>query len=575
MFLKTVILNIAILIAVISANEDGAQTHIEVKQNFRKIGNIATGLSYAHIHATVKFGKLKHAVNSVIKVLKIRQEQSTSEVEKGYIATIQPQLQIAKANLDNLQDLFFGENDVRSKRQIFLGLAIALGIFNTGMSIFNTAEIVKIHSQITGLQTDMIEGFEHVAHILNEEQHVLYQIVNNVNLIKETCRYALDQIQNEQEEIRTLQNIVGLGALVSNLNAELAAWGRGLESLSHGQMHPTLINKTAMKKAFDSVQLQASQIGLQTLHKDWKSIYKTKLSYFSTKKEEIVIILHIPLVEQSPLEIFEYLPVPFTMDKMFVTIEGDNNILATDLLGQHGLEMSSTDLLRCQTEDIHHGKLFICPDTNLSQNQIRKSCLGSIFFGHQQEVVKQCHHFIHLFEQQTEFMKQISDDTVVLFSKEDLTVRQTCHKITKTLVNITGLTSITVKPGCKVTTEQYTFTSPTAFKIESDFIVKTMRIPMIHFTDGHESAELTSKLQELMKNKTPERIHLDTLKNWIRQEKTKTAQQAFGHGTSSAAILCSVAVVVVFLILYWRYKKISKKTNPTKNDNDDSNKSKA
>ena len=572
MLSKTVILSIAIVIAVISANKDGAQTHIEIKQNFRKIGNLATGLSYAHIHATVKFNKLKHAVHSVIKVIKLRHEQSTSEVEKEYIATILPQLQIAEDNLGNIQDLFFGENDMRSKRQIFLGLAMALGIFNTGMSIYNTAEIMKIHSQISGLQTDMIEGFEHVSHILEEEQHVLHQMVHNVNKIKESCRYALDQIRNDQQEIRTLQNIVGLGALVSNFNAELAAWGRGLESLSHGQMHPTLINKAAMKKAFDSVQLQASQIGLQTLHKDWKSIYKTKLSYFSTKKEEIVVILHVPLVEQSPLEIFEYLPVPFNMDKMFVTIEGDNNILATDLLGQHGLEMSSTDLLRCQTEDIHHGKLFICPDTNLLQNQIRRSCLGSIFFGHQQEVVKKCHHFTELYEQQTEFIKQISDDTVILFSKEDLTVRQTCNKITRTLVNVTGLTSITVKPGCKVTTEQYTFTSPIVFNVESDFIAKTMKIPVIHFTEEHESAELTTRLQELRMIKTPGRIHLDTLKNWIQQEKIKTAHQAFGHGTSSAAILCSVAVVVVFLVLYWRYKIISKKTNTTKNDDSDNNK---
>ncbi len=422
MFSKTVILCITILIAVITANEDG-QNHVEIKQNFCKIGSLATGLSYAHIHATVKFSKLKYAVHSVVKVLKLRHDESTSAVEKGYIETIQPQLQIAQDNLDDLHDLFFGENDVRSKRQIFLGIAMALGIFNTGLSIYNSAEIVMIHSQINGLRTDMIEGFKHVAHILEEEQHVLHQIVHNVNILKESCRYALDQIRNEQQEIRTLQNIVTLGAQVGSLNAELAAWGRGLESLSHGKMHPMLINKTAMKKAFDSVQIQAAQVRLQTLHTDWKSIYKTKLLYFSTKKEEIVVILHIPLVERSPLELFEYLLVPFKMDKMFVTIQGDKNILATDLVGQQGLEMSRTDLMRCQTEDLHHGKLFICPDTNLSQNQIRRSCLGGIFFGYQKEVLQKCQHFASLFEQQVEFIQQVSDETVVLFSREDLTVR--------------------------------------------------------------------------------------------------------------------------------------------------------
>lgn len=568
MLSKKLVLLFAIVIAVISANNLGANDHLEIRQNFRKIGDLASGLSYAHVHATVKFNRLKSAVHNVLHVIKLRKEKTDSEVEKGYIDTIQPQLEIAKETLENLQDLFFGKNDVRSKRQIFLGLAIALGIFNTGMSIYTSTEILKLHSQLTGLQNDMIDGFQHVAHVLDEEQHVLHQIVKNVNLIKESCRYALDQIQNDQQEIRSLQNIVGLGALISNLNAELAAWGRGLESLSHGQLHPTLVNKMAMRKAFEDIKLQAVKVGLQTLHSDWTSVYKAKLSYFATKKEEIVVIVHIPLVEQAPLEIYEYIPVPISLDGMFVTIEGNRELLATDLQGQYGLEMSKTDILRCQTEDIHHGKLFICPDSNLKQNQIRRSCLGSLFFGHK-EVVQNCHHFVHLYEQQSEFMKQISDDAVVLFSKEDLTVRQTCDKKTETL-NVSGLTSLNVKPGCKVTTELYTFTSPVVINTQTDFIAKTMKIPKVHFTDGLETQELVHKLKELAKIKNPDNIHLNELKNWIQEEKTKVTIQSIGHSTSAAAILCSIAVIVVFSLLVWRYRKTSKRN---KDDSTDANKS--
>jgi len=212
MLSKKLVLLFAIVIAVISANNLGANDHLEIRQNFRKIGDLASGLSYAHVHATVKFNRLKSAVHNVLHVIKLRKEKTDSEVEKGYIDTIQPQLEIAKETLENLQDLFFGKNDVRSKRQIFLGLALALGIFNTGMSIYTSTEILKLHSQLTGLQNDMIDGFQHVAHVLDEEQHVLHQIVKNVNLIKESCRYALDQIQNDQQETRSLQNIPGAQA---------------------------------------------------------------------------------------------------------------------------------------------------------------------------------------------------------------------------------------------------------------------------------------------------------------------------------------------------------------------------
>jgi hypothetical protein len=169
-------------------------------------------------------------------------------------------------------------------------------------------------------------------------------------------------------------------------------------------------------------------------------------------------------------------------------------------------------------------------------------------------------------------VRQIADDTIVLFSKEDLTVRQTCNKITRTIVNVTGLTSLTVKPGCKVTTELYTFNSPIVISMESDFIAKTMKIPIIQFTDGHEVTELASKLRELTKIKTPDRIHLDTLKNWIREENSKIALQSFGHGTSAAAILCCVAVITVFLFLYWRYRRTSKNPKTNLTNNDESNK---
>lgn len=561
MLSKQVIIALVILIAAICANDIGANQHIKVQQNFRKLGHLATGLSYGHIHATIKFNKLKHAVHSVLHVLKLRHDQSTSEVEKQFINTLQPQLQIAQDSLDDLHDLFFGDNDARSKRQLFLGLAFALGIFNTGMSIYNTAEIAQLHSQITGLKTDMLEGFRHVTHVLEEDQHVLHQIVNNVNVIKESCRYALDQINNQQDQIRTIQNMIEIGAFVSNLNAELAAWARGLESLSHGTLHPTLVNKSAMKKAFESLQEKGMHIGLKTLHKSWMSVYKNKISYFSTKNEDIIVMVHIPLVEQDPLELLEYLPIPIKLENMFLMIEGSKNIFATDLQGQQGLEMSSTDLLRCQTEDLHHGKLFICPDTNLLQNQVRKTCLGSIYFGHQNEVVKKCNHFVNLHGDQTEFMKQISEDTVILFSKEDLTVRQVCSGVISTIANLTGLTSLTVTSGCKLVTEEFTFRSPVIIDQQKDFIKKTMKIPSFKLFNGTSAEEIEFQLKKLESIQKPDRIHLDTLKKWIREEKRSNFHQTAGYAVSTITLIIGLIMISAMVFLFLRYKR----NRPTQN----------
>ena len=76
MLSRKLVLSFAIVIAVISANSIGANDHLEIRQNFRKIGNLASGLSYAHVHTTVKFNRLKNAVNNVLHVIKMRREKT-------------------------------------------------------------------------------------------------------------------------------------------------------------------------------------------------------------------------------------------------------------------------------------------------------------------------------------------------------------------------------------------------------------------------------------------------------------------------------------------------------------------
>lgn len=95
---------LAIFIAVISANDFGQnEEHVEVSQNFNKVGYFATGLTYGHIHATVKFNLLKKAVKDVLRVLQQRRAISTSVVERNLIDILQPQVQIAEEALDDLQ----------------------------------------------------------------------------------------------------------------------------------------------------------------------------------------------------------------------------------------------------------------------------------------------------------------------------------------------------------------------------------------------------------------------------------------------------------------------------------------
>ena len=547
---KLCILLPLILIVKINGNEE-----IHFEQNFRQIGTITTGLSFGHIHGKINFKKLKFAYKSIIHYVEERRRLTKSTEEKNFIDTLSPQLQVATRTLQDIESLFFKDSATRQKRQLFLGIAMALGVVNTGMSIYNTAQIKKLYSVLSDQREDMMDGFKHVAHALEEEDHAIHQITKNVEILKTTCQYVLERIDNEINQINSLTNIVRVITLVNNLHSELLAWGRGLDSLSNGRLHPTLINPDKLRKGLKETIEKALKFGLKPLHREVSYFYKNPVSYLATEDEEIIIFVHVPLVEADPLNLFEYLPIPKQIGNIFVTIESTKTILATDLQGHFGMELSEMDLMRCQTEDKHNGKLFICANTNLIQNKIRRTCLGSLFFGHTKEVMEKCLYFPETLQTREEFAKQISIDQIVFFAKEDITLIETCPDSIRTLPNITGLTTIKVPAGCKIVTENYTFKSPIIVDVESDFIRRTIRIPRIPYLSDHRAEEMEKHLEDLKKIKMPEKIHLAEFENWIRQREHEYIRQNVGYVISLASIAIGLIVICVLVFLFLRYKR--------------------
>lgn len=553
---KLSILSLFVIIVIVNGNEE-----INFDQSFRQIGTITTGLSYGHIHGKIDFRKLKIAYKSIIHYVEERKRKTKSTEEQDFIETLSPQLRVATRTLQNIEDLFFKKSTVRHRRQLFLGIAMALGVVNTGMSIYNTAQIKKLYSALSEQKMDMIDGFKQVAHALEEEDHVVHQITLNVEILKNTCKYMLERVDNEIVEINSLKNTIKLMTLVNNLNAELLAWGRGLDSLSNGRLHPALINSDKLKKGLQETVEKARRYGLKPVHQEVSYLYKNPVSYLATEEEEIIIFVHVPLVEQDPLNLFEYIPIPTQIGNIFVTIESKKTIIALDLQGQFGMELSEMDLMRCQTEDIHNGKMFICPNTNLVQNQIRRTCLGSLFFGHTKAAMEKCLYFPHKLENREEFAKQISLDKIVFFAKENITIIETCPDSIRTLPNITGLTTIKVPAGCKIITENYTFKSPMVIDTESEFIRRSIRIPRIPLLSEDRAEEVEKHLDALKKIKMPERIHLAEFENWIRKKESENIHQNVGYLINVITLIIGLSVICALVYLFLRYRKSRMQNN--------------
>jgi hypothetical protein len=299
---------------------------------------------------------------------------------------------------------------------------------------------------------------------------------------------------------------------------------------------------------------------MRPLHQELSSLYKCPVSYISTTDHIIKMFVHIPLTEHEPLSLFEHLPIPQMVDNILLTVEGTRNILATDIEGRRGLEMSEFDLLRCQSEDVHNGKLYICPNTNLIQNNIRNSCLGSMFFGNKKKMMEKCQIFPFLSEQ--EFVQQVSENTVSICPQEDITVRQSCQGKITILPNITGLTTVTVPAGCKLVSEKYTFISPKIIDINSEFVKNIVKIPRIDFFPDGNTEEIGEQLKVLQTLKSDHRVELSTLNEWIQNRKTEQQNRQLGYGFGSTAIIATVVVVGILIYLFVRYRRGQKSNTP-------------
>lgn len=542
------ILSILLLIGVMSA----LQHDIEMSPSFRRLGLLATGLSYGHLHGTIDLRQLHQAHRSVLHVIEERLRTASSKEEINLIGTLKPQLLSGTRILDDLEEMFFGGPHTRHKRQLFIGLAMALGIVSSGTSIYNTVEISKLHSDITSLR----QGLHHVAHVMTAEAHAINRLNDNLHKVKESCTFILERLQNQQNEINALTEVIGLLTLIQNFNTELSAWGRGMESLAEGHLHPSLVDKQKLHQAISAIEEQARKSGRRLLHENKSQIYRAPTSFLATEDEKIIFITHVPLVEQQPLEMFELLPSMKRIHNIVMEVSAEKQILATDSRGQTGIEMTQLDLLRCQREDRHNGRFFICPDANVFRNEIRKTCLGGMFFSHQNEIEERCLHTIRL--EDKEDLVQIEKDEILLFSQENTTLIEKCSNGTHYHQVAAGITRKKTRFGCELTTKEFTFKSPKDIDEDKNFIVRRFQAQKFLFVNNQTANSIHKAITALKALNNPDKIRVEQIQAWIEQDSATTRNWGINLSISSIVGFIGILLIAFIIIMYIKFRKNNK-----------------
>lgn len=538
-----------ILLLVIVTSAVQAQDSVKIPVAFRRVGKLATGLSYAHLRATIDFGQVQRAHKLLAQHLREELKTATSSDVRTFFEMVLNQLSLSSGQLDRLEEVFFSTQHHRDKRQLMGGLGLGMGIFGLGLSIYNLVEIKKLHREIDNFR----DGFNHVLHALEDTDHAIATLTSSVNSIKRAVSIVISEVENGKRELEILRHSLLISNMIQHHNVEISLWARGLESVLQKQLQPTLVKSKQIRHGLEEICHKAKKQKLNCLSEENSAIFKMPISYFATEDKKIYVFIHIPLIDREPINLYQHLPTPVKIGNLFFTLHSGKQFLATDSLGVLGMELSDEELSHCHRQNLHSGITFLCPNTNLIRLKIKKTCLGALLFGLKDIVPNSCKGRIQSQEEKEEKAVQISETDILLYNPQSETYMEHCPNGSRTLPSLKKVAIIKTSPGCQIVMNDFVFRAAKTFQDESDFVDQPMEIDWPKMANS-TFKDLETAFNEMERLQDPKRTDLHQLKKWINDNKNERAVD-MNFVVAAIALTASVVIVLFLCILYISHKR--------------------
>lgn len=536
-----------ILLASMLAVNGRKDKQVKIDTAFRKLGLYASQLSFAHIHTHIDLRKMISEHQELTLYLEENEKAENYGRLHHIVQMLRKQLDISSTTLQRLHLAFFGKESHRDKRQALAALSMGFGIFGLGTSIYNTVEIGKLQGEMAKTQQEVSLIIEK----MDAENEAVNKLSTSVMTLKQTCQKVIEISKDNRIHV---DHLFTLSLMVNEHNTKLLEVARGLESLLHGRLDPSLVNTLSLEEIMKSLNGKAAEQGLKLLHREISMVFKSPITYVALENGLIDIIVHIPLVKQDPIELYEYVPIPIKIGNLIMTVESQKEVLAMDKNGNLGLELSKVDLIQCQIENTHDGKVYLCPNSNLVRNNVRSTCLGSLMSGRMETIRDRCHHLVEQSNLSEEFAKQISQDTIIMYIQENDTAQLVCRNGSRSAKLSMGLHRIVVSPGCQMISESFVFAPQVEVDISSSFMEQRINFVREELLGQVENQELDRAYEELSKIEPIKRVDLRKLKDWIQRSDSARNHSVVTYGLLVSSVLISVAIVGYLVYLYCKIK---------------------
>ena len=424
---------------------------------FEEVGEMASGLSYAHLSIPVDLEHLRGLLTSHRTTASRAMRELTSELQitttggqiKAYISNWMGRHDDSYRKLIQRFDAhtaLFDEGEAeatRPRRQI-------LGVLGLGVGIYNSYKLAKLSSLVNG-------NTELVGSLYNATDVKFREVDEKLTFLNKTVDFVVEEFQKASSKMRISALTAELDHHLNEIKDECQGWLTGLSALFRGRLSPDLFDLVKLKRAVKSLQDRAAQDGFQYIHSTIGDVFSMETSHLR-HGSMLHIFVHVPVSSGTRMKVYRMIPTPVHLASgLTVMVSPEKDLLVVDQGNTMGAETSSSELQECRRSH----NLYFCDNLRVFDRHLEDTCVGSLFVANIEKAKEHCRVEVGLRDR--EVLTPLNQTAFRLATPKTITLFTTCG-VGPTRIE-EGETIVDIPGGCAAYTPNKWFLAGTTTEI--------------------------------------------------------------------------------------------------------------
>ena len=342
-------------------------------------------------------------------------------------------------------------------RFAFVTLVSSLVAGAAGFIFGSSHDPTQAQEQLLANQHHLVEVLRANEHRASIDHQALYNLTAEVNDIR-----TLMAVEDHKVQV----GFLSLTAMMS-VTEQATRVSSGLEMLVNThRLSPALVNTRVVKKKLDRMAARAQKEGRRLSITAVHELFNCPVSFGSFRDGRLRVVVHVPLTDrEGRFTLYEYVPVPFAVNKSMVEVVTDRQLIAVAEDEKRHFTMSKDELAHCQ----RFRGFWSCEEISVVNKETADSCLWALYKADSPMAMRTC--------QVNEMgdvarVWRISSNEVVFWQPMADTVKISCDgRVVKTKY-FKGLRAVRLDKGCWAENANFQMMTPSVLYKETMVLEK-------------------------------------------------------------------------------------------------------